>query len=218
MQFEAVIFDMDGVLVDSEPAHREASRQLIAPHQLSDEDYGRFIGSTGAMFMAFLREQYGLTASDDELDARYHTLVMAELELRGLPALDGARDLLDALRAQGTRLALASASMPAWVEHTLKGAGLDDCFEVIVAGNEVARGKPEPDIYLLTAERLGLSPAACMAVEDSVFGVASAHAAGMTVVQSRQASIAQPPQPGARVVIDSLRAFDLGWVERGLPG
>jgi HAD superfamily hydrolase (TIGR01509 family) len=218
MYFEAVIFDMDGVLVDSEPAHREASRQLVAPHVLSDEEYARYVGSTGGVFMAFLRERYGLTASDAELDARYHTLVMAELHERGLPALDGARELLDALREQGTRLALASASQPAWVERTLAGAGLEGCFEVIVAGDAVARGKPAPDIYLHAAERLKVAPAACMAVEDSVYGVTSAHAAGMAVVQSRQASIAPPPQPGARVVIDSLRAFEVGWLERGLPG
>lgn len=101
MYFEAVIFDMDGVLVDSEPAHREASRQLVAPHTLSDEEYGRYIGSMGEVFIAFLRERYGLTASDADLSARYDTLVMAELAQRRLPALDGARQLLDALRTQG---------------------------------------------------------------------------------------------------------------------
>lgn len=216
MRFDAVVFDMDGVLVDSEPAHREASRRLVAPHVLTDEEYDRYIGSTGEVFRAFLRERYGLVASDAEVEARYHALVMVELEA-GLPALDGARELLDALRARGTRLALASASQPAWVERTLAGAGLEGCFEVIVAADAVPRGKPAPDIYLHAAERLGVTPASCVAVEDSVYGVASAHAAGMAVVQSRQASIAPPPQPGAHIVIESLRAFDVGWLERGLP-
>lgn len=218
MHFEAVIFDMDGVLVDSEPAHREASRQLVAPQVLSDEEYARFIGSTGEVFRAFLRERYALTASDADLSRQYDALVMAELEVRGLPALDGAQELIEALRVGGARLALASASEPQWVERTLARAGLHGRFEVIVAGDAVVRGKPAPDIYLHAAERLGVPPTACLAVEDSVYGVASAHAAGMAVVQSRQASIAPPPQPGARVVIESLRAFDIGWLERGLPG
>jgi beta-phosphoglucomutase-like phosphatase (HAD superfamily) len=85
-------------------------------------------------------------------------------------------------------------------------------IDIVVAADAVTRGKPEPDIYLHAARLLDVAPGACLVVEDSVPGVQSAEAAGMFVVQTRQASSAVEPQPGARAVIDSIRDFDFAWL------
>jgi beta-phosphoglucomutase-like phosphatase (HAD superfamily) len=95
---------------------------------------------------------------------------------------------------------------------TLDGAGLVPHIDIVVAADAVARAKPEPDIYLHTAKLLDTVPAACLVVEDSVPGVQAANAAGMFVVQTRQASSAVEPQPGAHEVIASMRDFDLDWL------
>jgi len=212
-RIEAVIFDLDGVLVDSEPAHFAAAQRLIAPNVITDVEYGRLIGASSEAFMTWVRARYGIEASIADLEGRYTDLVHEELLAQRLPALDGAEALLGALRARGLPVAVASQSRPAWVADTLDSAGLASWFEVIVTAEVVTRPKPAPDIYLHTASLLGVAPAACLAVEDSVPGVAAAFAAGMRVVQTRQASVAPEVQPGARYVVDTLRAFDLDWLD-----
>ena len=210
---EALIFDLDGVLVDSEPVHWRASQRLFAPHELTMEEYEPFVGLAIEPYMAWAREHFSLDATVEELIGRYAESVTAEIESGPLPALDGARELIEAARGRGLRVGLASQSIASWVHPTLRAASLDGSFDVVVTGDDAARPKPEPDIYLHTARLLGVSPAACVAIEDSPAGVQSAAAAGMLVVQSRQASSAASPQAGAHLVVDSLREVDLD----GLP-
>ena len=206
---EALIFDLDGVLVDSEPLHWRASQRLFAPRELTMEEYEPFVGLAIEPYMAWAREHFGLDATVEELIERYAESVTAEIESGPIPPLDGARELIAAARERGLRVGLASQSIAGWVHPTLRAASLDGSFDVVVTGDDVERPKPQPDIYLHTARLLGVAPAACLAIEDSPAGVQSAAAAGMRVVQSRQASSAAPPQAGAHVVVDSLRAVDL---------
>ena len=211
---EALIFDLDGVLVDSEPVHWRASQRLFAPHELAMEEYEPFVGLAIEPYMAWAREHFALDASVEELTGRYSQAVAAEIEAGPIPPLDGAVGLIAAARARGLTIGLASQSIAAWVHPTLRAAGLDGAFDVVVTGDDVERAKPEPHIYRHTARLLGVAPEACVAIEDSPAGVHSASAAGMLVVQSRQASSAASPQPGAHVVVGSLRDVDLD----ALPG
>ncbi len=211
---EALIFDLDGVLVDSEPVHWRASQRLVAPHELTMEEYEPFVGLAIEPYMAWAREHFALDASVEDLTGRYSQAVTAEIEAGPIPPLDGAVELIAAARARGLTVGLASQSIAAWVHPTLRAAGLDGSFDVVVTGDDVERAKPEPHIYRHTARLLGVAPEACVAVEDSPAGVQSASAAGMLVVQSRQASSAASPQPGAHVVVGSLRDVDLD----SLPG
>ena len=206
---EALIFDLDGVLVDSEPVHWRASHRLFAPHELTMEEYEPFVGLAIEPYMAWALERFGLDATVEELIERYAESVTAEIESAPIPALDGARELIAAARERGLRVGLASQSIAEWVHPTLRAANLDGSFDVVVTGDDVERPKPQPDIYLHTARLLGVAPGACLAIEDSPAGVQSAAAAGMRVVQSRQASSAAPPQAGAHVVVGSLREVDL---------
>lgn len=205
----AVIFDLDGVLVDTEPVHLAATRALIAPAEISNEQYERFIGRGG--FKQWIESTYGIARA--EMDERSSDLFYVELERASLEPLPGAVELIEAIGVRGLGLAVASQSSRAWVQRTLQSVGLDDRIPLIVTTEEVGADKPAPDVYLRAAERLDVEPGGCIAIEDSVHGVASASAAGMRVVQSTQASFSPPRQPGAHAVIASLRDFDRGWLD-----
>ena len=209
---EAVVFDMDGVLVDTEPLHYATACALVAPRELAMTDYERFIGTHG--FVAWLHETYRIP--EDEIRARSSALFFEQLEATGLEPMPGASRLIETVRQRGLATAVVTMTQPDWTEATLRAAGLRDYFEVVITVRDVEHGKPAPDLYLHAARRLGVDPACALAVEDSVHGLASASAAGMQVVQLRQATFVPEPQPTAHAVIDHLDAFDSGWLEHGI--
>lgn len=209
MTIEALVFDLDGVLADTELVHLAAARALVAPAELPMSEYERFIGTSG--FSEWISATYGLTREQIHVD--YDRLFHEHLETHGLEPMPGAHKLFDAVEERGLALAVASQSSRRWVEATLDAIGLRERVPLIVTSADVAQGKPAPDIYLNVTERLAVAPASAIAIEDSVHGVAAAAAAGMVVVQSTQASITPPPQPGAHALIDSLEAFDLRWFD-----
>jgi HAD superfamily hydrolase (TIGR01509 family) len=178
--FAAVIFDMDGVLVDSEPIHVEAARVVLAPYgiEFGDVDNGRFLGCTDPEMFGILAAEHGLALDPLELTRRRGDLVIRMLRERCVP-MDGAREVLARLVEAGLRLALASSSAPDVIAATLEALGVAPRFEVVVSGLDVARSKPAPDIFVEAARRLGVAPARCLVVEDSRNGLLAAKAAGM---------------------------------------
>jgi HAD superfamily hydrolase (TIGR01509 family) len=178
---EAVVFDLDGVLVDSERVWDDVRRTLVAERGgrwteaattamqgMSTPEWAAYLGTLGAAGTP--EELAGAT-----VDA------MADRYVAHVPLLPGA---VDAVRALAGRwpLAVASSSPPRLIEVVLAAAGVRDSFRVVVSSEEVARGKPAPDVYLAAAQRLGVDPTRCVAIEDSSNGLRSAAAAGMTVV------------------------------------
>lgn len=208
---EAVIFDLDGVLADSERVHLEASRRLIAPSVLEMDQYERFVGGSFEDYGRWIETTYGIPSSD--FQSRYTDTIVELLRFGPSPAMAGADAIVRAVHRRGLRVAVASMSEPPWVAATLQATGLTELIPLVVTAVEVEHPKPHPDIYLHTAALLGVDPASCLAVEDSVHGVAAAVAAGMVVVQTRQGFLAPPPQPGVHAVIDSWAQFDLRWLE-----
>ena len=208
--YRAVIFDLDGVLWDGEPLYREAFNVVLAPygHRLTDADYMRIIGQTVEACWEWVRDKFSLSVSPGRL---YHLYNDAVLRLLDQPAepLPGVRPLLAELRRRGVPAAVASSSLRAWVDATLRGLGIGDFFQATVSVSEVDQGKPAPDLYLAAAQRLGLPPAACIAVEDTAPGIAAARAAGMLAVQLRASSTALPPLPEADLVLSAYSEFDL---------
>ena len=181
--YQAIIFDMDGVLADTEPLHAEATRRLMAAHGVTftpghDDN---FFGLTDDEVFNQLCRRYQLDADPRSLSAAWNAEVVSGLAV-GLEPLPGVPAVLGALRARGYRLALASGSSPAIIDATLKALDLAGWFEHVVSGKEVGRGKPSPDVFLESARRLGLEPAACLVVEDSANGLTAAAAAGMACV------------------------------------
>lgn len=213
---EAVIFDLDGVLADTEPVHFEASRRVVAPAELRFEDYEPFIGGGAEDYGGWIESTYGI--SKDIFRTRYTAEFVNALQSVPPPLMPGADAVVRAVLRREVPVAVASMSKRAWVEPTLDAIGMRALFSLVVTHDEVSQPKPDPEIYLQAASLLGVPPERCIAVEDSRHGVASAAAAGMWVVQLRQATMAADPQPGAHAVIDSFREFNLGWLEGKQPG
>jgi beta-phosphoglucomutase family hydrolase len=204
----AVVFDMDGVLLDSEPLHDLATVEVLAERGVAwtPQRNGAFIGLTTFESFTAICARLSLPHDPRELEARYTACVLQILRARAAP-LPGVPDVLRALRERGLRLALASSSCPEVIDVTLDALGVRHLFDVVVSGTEVPHGKPAPDVFLEAAKRLGVPPAACIVIEDSERGVQGAHAAGMR-------SIAIPCGPtrthdftAATLVLDGLPAL-----------
>ena len=209
---QAVVFDMDGVLVDTEPLHYATACALVAPAELPMSEYERFIGTHG--FREWIHQTYG--PPDDVIRTRSSELFFEQLATNGLEAMPGARNLIEAVRARGLATAVVTMTQPDWTEATLRAAGLHELFEVVVTVRDVEHGKPAPDLYLHAAERLGVDPRCAIALEDSIHGLEAAAAAGMHVVQLRQATYVPGPQPTAHAVIESFDEFDHSWFDHGI--
>ncbi|MGE8218286.1 MAG: HAD family hydrolase [Stenotrophomonas acidaminiphila] len=180
---QAVIFDMDGLMLDSERALLGCLAQAAADagHALPEAFLLSLIGSSDALTRQRIAGQVGAGAVDALLQdsyARYERLVAA-----GVPHRPGITDLLDTLVAHGVPRAVATSTRRPLALRKLESAGLLRYFEHVATSSDVAHPKPAPDIYLLAAARLGVEPRHCLALEDSPTGVRAALAAGMTVIQ-----------------------------------
>ncbi len=193
MNRTAILFDMDGLMVDTEPLARAAWERVIAPFGLTmtDDLYGRMLGRRTHESAQLVLDMLTLPLSRDELVERKTVLFLDSLA-RGVPVMPGLWTLLDALDARGLLWAVATATPRAVAEIILTNLGVVGRYRALACGDEVARGKPAPDIFLLAAARLGVVPAACLALEDSAAGCAAAAAAGMRVVAVGPAAIAVP--------------------------
>lgn len=201
----AAIFDVDGVLVDSEPLHAVVVREILSHegHRLTDGEYAELIGRDQPSAWEWLRSRFGLRSPVATYAAEYESALVERLTASVSEPLPCARELLERLRDDGVALAAASSSPRAVVAATLRGLGLLDTFRVVVAGNEVRRGKPDPEIFLTAARLLMVEPRSCVVIEDSVHGIGSGRAAGMRVigVRTRYTGAAELP---ADLVVGSL--------------
>ncbi|HEX5204373.1 HAD family hydrolase [Paractinoplanes rhizophilus] len=178
----AVVFDLDGVIIDSEEVWEEVRRGYVAEHgrEFRPDSQDRMMGMSTGEWSRHLAEEVGVPRTAEQVAADVLGR-MAERYRADLPLIPGA---VEAVRRIGERftLALASSSARILIDQVLATAGLRDAFQVTLSTEEVPRGKPYPDVYLAAAEKLGLRPAACAAVEDSSNGLRSAAAAGLAVV------------------------------------
>jgi HAD superfamily hydrolase (TIGR01509 family) len=215
-----VIFDMDGVLLDSEPLHHVATNRVLAREDrtLDVTAYTALIGTGLRATWETLVEQLRLAWDVDTYVARYDAEVLRLLAQPLEPAA-GARELLETLRQAGVKRGLASSSLAGWVQAALAGLGFAGLFDAVVSGEMVEQPKPEPAIYLLAASRLAVAAERCLVVEDSPAGATAASRAGMTVVGVRTPYTLGMELPGTAVTVDSLEQFGpavrpllLGWL------
>jgi HAD superfamily hydrolase (TIGR01509 family) len=183
MPLTTIIFDMDGLMVDTEPLSRRAWAQVIAPFGavLTDAVYGRMIGHRTADAALILLEATAVPLTPDELIAQ-KTAVFEQTLVQGVPVMPGLLALHAEIVRRGLLWGVATSSPRHHAKQILTQLGLLETCSAIAGGDEAAQGKPAPDIYLLAAERLGAAPRQCLALEDSVPGCQSAATAGMVVV------------------------------------
>ena len=204
MAFEAIVFDNDGLLLDTEHAWTRAEVVLFERHGATfTEDHKReLIGTSRTESAVILERQLGLPGRGEALTDELHELVMAEVAA-GVPPRPGALELVAAVRAAGVPVGLASNSAREFVEQVLDVSELTNGqFDVVVTADDVDAPKPAPDIYLAACAALGAPPEGSAALEDSPPGVASARAAGMYVIAVPY--FPDTPVEGASLVASSL--------------
>ena len=179
---EAVLFDQDGVLIDSEGAWDDARRAIVTENggQWKDGATRAMMGMSAPEWSRYMREELGVALSPEDISDRVVARLLAGYE-RSLPLLPGAVEAVRRIAARWP-VGLASSANREVIDAVLERSGLAGVFGATVSGEEVAHGKPAPDIYLEAARRLGVDPARSAAVEDSSNGLRSAAAAGMLVV------------------------------------
>lgn len=202
----AVIFDLDGLLADTEPLWTESARQLLARrgHTFDLRLKPGFMGRHPLEVVRRMAEHYHLVEPPGELLRERFTLLQAiyeEAELRPLP---GACELVAALEAQRVPMCVASGSPTDLVAIVLRRIDLARAFPHAIGSDAVSRGKPAPDLFLLAAERLGAAPARCVVLEDSPAGVEAALAAGMTCVAVPGPVVPRAAVQGAHHIAGSL--------------
>lgn len=179
----AVLFDMDGLMVDSEShalamwAIVLARRGITLDQPAIDAMFGQRLDATSRMLV----RRYGLADVPEKLGAEKTELQIERLD-GNVQAMPGLRELVDELDRRSLRYAIASSGLRRYIEAVLRIIGLAERFNVIVSGDDVARGKPAPDVFLCAAGRLGVRPLSCLVLEDAPNGVAAAKAAGMTCI------------------------------------
>lgn len=212
---ESVVFDLDGVLIDSERMWEEVRRAFVsgAGGRWAPDTQARLMGMSTGEWSRYLSEELGVLMAPEDV-ARAVIELMNERYAQELPLLPGAPEAVRRMAARWP-LGLASSSPPAIISMVLDRSGLADAFEAIASSDEVPAGKPAPDVYLLAATRLGFDPASSVAVEDSSNGLRSAAAAGYTVIAVPQPLY--PPAPDAlalaRVRLESLNELTVDLVE-----
>jgi HAD superfamily hydrolase (TIGR01509 family) len=180
--FHAVIFDLDGVLADSEPWWNQIDANLLAEYGVTyrGEYHRNVLGVSYRLAVEFYKNAFHISAPVEEL-MRRRGQIATEFFANRVGLFPSAKATLEELRQMKLRLALATSSVSASARPFLERTGIGSSFEVIITGDEIQRGKPYPDIYLCTAEKLRVSADACLVIEDALSGVAAAKAANMRV-------------------------------------
>ena len=183
MNYKAILFDMDGVLIESEYLMRASAIRALADYgvRAEHEDFLEFTGMGEDRFVGGVAEKHGLVYKTEMKELAYDYFGQRVKEEAHVPA--GVKEMLEALHQKGLVLAVCSAADLRKVRYNLMAIGVDEAiFSALVTGSDVARKKPFPDIYLEGALRIGMEPEYCLVIEDALSGIQAAHAAGMDAV------------------------------------
>ncbi len=216
--YQGIIFDMDGVLVDSEPLFLMAINRLVANHgeaPISEEENEEYLlGTTVEETWRRLKGLRNLPGTTEDYINQYNGVVRQVLreELHPQP---GVTTIIDECVKRGLPKAVASSSLRKWVQLKLETIRLQNSFDVILGGDDVTNGKPNPEIYRLAAQCLGLRPRSCIAIEDSPVGIQAAVGAGAYTIAVRTHSTRNMDISQAHLILDSLVQFDFSLLANG---
>jgi HAD superfamily hydrolase (TIGR01509 family) len=212
----AVVFDLDGVLVDTEPYWADAKRELVADAggEWREDAATEMLGMSGPEWSEYMRKELGVPLEADEIGRRVVDGMLGRIA-EGVPLLPGAREAITAI-AERWPVAIASSADRPVIEAVLRETELESFVDVVVSSGETGRGKPAPDVYLAAAEQLGVAPQAAVAIEDSGNGMLSAKAAEMALIAipNPNTAVDDSALAQADVVLSSIAELTPEAVER----
>lgn len=213
---KAVIFDMDGVIIDSEPMHAKAAVMALKKYNIDIPiEYAyRFIGTKMAYMCSRMVEDFNMDISPDELVDANNEMKRLLLEKEGYPAIPYVIELIRDLHNHGLKLIIASSSSSATIEYVMDSFNIKEYFSAYISGDMVTRPKPAPDIFLLAAERLGLVPSECIVIEDSYNGVTAAKAAKMACIGFFNPNSGQQDLSCADYIIEGFEEVDYDFINQ----
>lgn len=215
---KAVIFDMDGVIVDSEPFHFEVDKRVLKKCGFiaNDDILNPYVGVSNPEMWKDLKDKYNLNLSVEELLKLQSELRMDALNETKIVAIDGIKELLNELKQNKIITAVASSSSRFFIEAILETIRIRKYFTVILSGEEVQRGKPYPDIFLKTAEMLRVTPQECVVIEDSTNGVKAALSAGMKCIGYANLNSGVQDLSNASTIVDSICKINYDFIVSGM--
>ena len=207
----AVIFDMDGVIIDSEPLHTRVVIDIMKDFgiDISWEDMGRFAGNTNAMLWKTLTREYALDRTAAELGLLQHEKNLEILGKHQDILIPGVEDLLKEIKGRKLKTAIASSSNLGFIEAVVSQFKLSPYFDLVVSGQEVKKGKPAPDIFIEAAKRLDVAPAHCIIIEDSKHGVQAANNARIKVIGFINPNSGSQDLSSADVIVDNMGKINI---------
>lgn len=207
---KAFIFDMDGVIIDSEPLHFLSDKMVMKDFgiEVSDEELNAFVGVTNPLMWQELIIKYDLAASVEELLLIQHKYKTELFSAGELNSINGIPELLKELKEREIKVGLASSSSRQFIELVLKKLDLFQYFDVVISGEEVLKSKPAPDIFLEAAAALEVNPLDCIVLEDSGHGVTAAKAAGMKCIAFRNPNSGNQKLDAADCIVCTLEKLD----------
>jgi HAD superfamily hydrolase (TIGR01509 family) len=212
----AVIFDMDGVIIDSQPYHFAVEEKIFRElgFAVTEEESHSFVGMAGDRMWLYVKNKYGLRQSLKEL-VEYDNRIRIDYfaSLAKVTPIPGIVDLLDELNRNNIKIALASSSSVEVIEIFISKSGLKHYFQQIISGDFVEKGKPAPDIFIHTAQALQEAAADCVVIEDSANGVKAAKLAGMKCIGFKNANSGDQDLSLADMVIDDFKKIDVHLME-----
>ncbi len=212
---KAVIFDMDGVLIDSEPLHAKAAVLALNHYgyHVTIEYCYQFIGSTTVHMLETIKKDYKVTLSIEELLAIYRETLHKLIKTEGYDPIPYTKELIIDLYKHGIKLAIASSSTGKEIEAVTKALGIKKYFTKLVSGNTVNRPKPAPDIFLKAAEELGMNTDECIIIEDSYNGVCSAVSAGIPVIGFVNEHSGKQDLSAASVLVEGFEEINYKFID-----
>lgn len=207
---KAVIFDMDGVLVDTETLHYKINKELLEKYgcKLDMEYYKQFIGSTNTYMWEKITKDYTLKKKPEDMLKEAACMKAEYIKKEGFPKIPGVNEMLCRLKKNGYKLAIASSSSPEYILEAMESIGVRDFFDAVVSGETVENPKPAPDIFLEAAKKLFVLPSMCIVIEDSTNGVSAALAANMPVIGFSGNSFIAQNLTGAEFILCGYDEFD----------
>ncbi|MDH5398555.1 MAG: HAD family phosphatase [Cyclobacteriaceae bacterium] len=219
MSLSAVIFDMDGVIIDSEPLHVKVVINMLGDLgvEVGAPDMIKYTGTSNANMWDAIIATYGLKKSKDELREDQHRRNMQTLAQCNNILLAGIKELMTEIQKEGLPMAIASSSNMEYIQGVVEKYGLSAYMRAIVSGEQVKQSKPHPEIFLKTAHQLGVDPEACVVIEDSQHGVQAGVDAGMKVIGLINPNSGKQNLSKASCCVDSLVSINPAMM-RGLFG